>query len=117
MKLVLSSHKVSLTDSIRDHVRSRIQKLESQDGHALSAFVNLERDHEGVPKKKFICTVRVNLPGQTLLARDAEDDLYKAIDLVTKKIQQQIRKRHSKFKAKNTRVAASAKRALLTLAA
>jgi putative sigma-54 modulation protein len=117
MKLVLSAHKVSLTDSIKEHVRSRIEKLESQDGHALSAFVNLERDHEGMPKKKFICTVRVNLPGQTLVARDAEDDLYTAIDLVTKKIQQQIRKRHSKFKAKNTRVAADAKRALLTIAA
>ncbi len=46
-----------------------------------------------------------------------EDDLYAAIDLATKKIQAQIRKRHSKFKAKNTRVAASAKRSLLSMAA
>ena len=117
MKLVLSTHKVSLTDSLKDHVRSRIEKLENQDGHALSAFVNLERDHKGMPEKKFTCTMKVNLPGQCLLARDAEDDLYAAIDLATKKIQAQIRKRHSKFKAKNTRVAATAKRSLLTMAA
>ena len=117
MKLVLSTHKVGLTEALKDHVRSRIEKLENQDGHALSAFVNLERDHKGMPEKKFTCTMKVNMPGQCLLARDAEDDLYKAIDLVTKKIQQQIRKRHSKFKAKNTRVAGAVKRSLLNLAA
>ena len=117
MKLVLSTHKVSLTKSLKDHVRTRIEKIESQDGHALSAFVNLERNHKGMPQKKFTCTMKVNMPGQSLLARDVEDDLYAAIDLATKKIQQQIRKRHSKFKAKNTRMAAAAKRRLSSMAA
>ena len=117
MKLVLSTHKVSLTDSLKEHVRSKIEKLENQDGHALSAFVNLERDHKGAPEKKYTCTMKVNMPGQSLVARDAENDLYASVDLVTKKIQQQIRKRHSKFKAKNTRVAAAAKKALLSAGA
>ena len=113
MKLVLSAHKVSLTKSLKEYVRSKIEKIEGHDGHALSAFVNLERDHKGVPEKKYTCTMKVNMPGQSLVARDAKNDLYVAVDLVTKKIQQQIRKRHSKFKAKNTRVAAAAKMALL----
>ena len=74
--------------------------------------MNLERDHIGHPDKRFTCTMKVALPGQNLIARDAEGDLYTAIDIVTKKVQSQLRKRHSKFKAKNTRVAAAAKRAL-----
>ena len=110
MKLVLSAHKVTLTDGLRDHVRQCVEKLEHQDTHALAAFVNLERDHKGIPKKKFNCTMKVSLPGQTLIARDSKDDLYAAIDLVTKKVQAQLRKRHSKFKALNHKVAASAKR-------
>ena len=114
MKLVLSTHKITLTDGLKDHVRQCVEKLENQDTHALAAFVNLERDHKGIPKNKFNCTMKVSLPGQTLIARDSKDDLYAAIDLVTKKIQQQIRKRHSKFKAKNTRMAAAAKKALLS---
>ena len=117
MKLVLSTHKVSLTKSLKEYVRSKFEKLESQDGYALSAFVNLERDHKGKPAKKYTCTMKVNLPGQSLIARDAENDLYAAVDLATKKIQQQIRKRHSKFKAKNTRVAATVKKSLLSAAA
>ena len=117
MKLVLSTHKVSLTDSLKNHVRSKIEKLENQDGHALSAFVNLERDHKGMPKKKFTCTMKVPLPGQCLPARDAEDALYAAIDLATKKVQAQLRKRHNKFKAKTHKQAATAKRAMRAMAA
>ena len=56
-------------------------------------------------------------PGQNLVARDAESDLYAAIDLVTKKIQAQLRKRHNKFKSRNHKVAASAKQALQAAAA
>jgi len=36
--------------------------------------------------------------GNDLYATDRENDLYAAIDLVTKKIEQQIRKRHNKRK-------------------
>ena len=55
--------------------------------------------------------MQVSLPGPDLFAQDVEMDLYAAIDLVAKKIEQQIRKRHSKFKARNHKVAARGKRA------
>ena len=85
MKLVLSTHKVTLTDGLKEHVRLCIEKLDHQETHALKAFVNLERDHKGVPEKQYTCTMKLALPGQNLIARDAESDLYAAIDLVTKK--------------------------------
>jgi ribosomal subunit interface protein len=44
-----------------------------------------------------------------LFAEDSENDLYAAIDLVTKKIEQQLRKRHSKYKARNHTEAARGK--------
>ena len=49
-------------------------------------------------------------PGPDLFAEDAETDLYAAIDLVAKKIEQQIRKRHSKYKARKHSEASSSKR-------
>jgi ribosome-associated translation inhibitor RaiA len=45
-----------------------------------------------------------------LFAEDAETDLYAAVDLVTKKIEQQIRKRHNKYKARKHKQAARSKR-------
>ena len=45
--------------------------------------------------------MRIAVSGPDYFAEDWEDDLFKAIDLATKKIEQQIRKRHSKEKAKS----------------
>jgi putative sigma-54 modulation protein len=50
------------------------------------------------------------MPGPDLYAEDWEIDLYAAIDLVMKKIEQQIRKRHSKYKARNHSEASQGKR-------
>ena len=46
--------------------------------------------------------MRLAVRGPDLFAEDRESDLYAAIDCVTKKIEQQIRKRHSKRKAAQT---------------
>ena len=40
--------------------------------------------------------MRLTMPGRDLYAEDYEEDLYAAIDLVAKKVEQQIRKRHKK---------------------
>ena len=110
MKLILSTHNVTLTKAIEDHILSRIEKLEHFDRWAINARVTLEHDHTKVPERAFTCSIRLTVPGPDLFAEDSESDLYAAIDLVTKKIEQQIRKRRSKFKARNHTEAAAGKR-------
>jgi putative sigma-54 modulation protein len=110
MKLVLSTHNVTLTKAIEDHIRNRIEKLEHFDRFAIDARVTLEHDNIKVPERAFTCSMRLTMPGPDLFAEDSESDLYAAIDLVTKKIEQQIRKRHNKFKARNHTEASNGKR-------
>jgi ribosomal subunit interface protein len=55
--------------------------------------------------------MRLSVPGPDLYALDCKEDLYAAIDLVTKKIEQQLRKRHNKFKARKHAAGASVKEA------
>jgi putative sigma-54 modulation protein len=110
MKLILIPHNVTLTKAIEDHVVSRIEKLDHMDQRVVDARVTLEHDHTRVAEKQFICSVRLSMRGPDLFAKDVENDLYAAIDLVTKKIEQQIRKRHSKRKARKHKVAARTKR-------
>src|ERR1044072_521254 len=105
MKLILSTHNVTLTKAIEDHIVSRIDKLEHFDRMAINARVTLEHDHTKVPERAFSCSMRLTVPGPDLFAEDAESDLYAAIDLVTKKIEQQIRKRPSKHKSRNNTAA------------
>ena len=110
MKLILSTHNVTLTKAIEDHVVGRLEKLEHFDRRTVDARVTLEHDHTRAPKKQFICSMRLSIHGPDLFAEDAESDLYAAMDKVAKKIEQQIRKRHSKWRARKRKVAARTKR-------
>ncbi len=110
MKLILSAHNITLTKAIEDHILSKLEKLEHLDRFALDARVTLEHDTAKVSDKKFKCSVRLTVPGPDLFAEDREEDLYAAIDVVVKKIEQQIRKRQNKFKARNHGEAAAGKR-------
>ncbi len=110
MNLILSTHNVTLTKAIEDHILDRITKLEHLDRFAVNARVTLEHDQTKAPERQFSCSIRLAVPGPDLFAADVESDLYAAIDLVAKKIEQQIRKRHNKFKARKRTVAARSKR-------
>ena len=109
MKLVLSTHNLTLTKAIEDHLRVRIEKLDHLDRYAIDARVTLEHDHTKAPERQFNCSILLCMPGPDLFAEDSESDLYSAIDLVTKKIEQQLRKRHGKFKTRNHAEAARGK--------
>jgi putative sigma-54 modulation protein len=109
MKLVLSTPNVTLTKAIEEHIVSKIEKLEHLDHAAIDARVTLEHDHTRVPERQFTCSVRLSVPGPDFFAEDSESDLYAAIDIVMKKIEQQIRKRQNKYKARNHTEAARGK--------
>jgi putative sigma-54 modulation protein len=111
MKLILTAHNVTLTKSIEDHILGKIDKLEHFDRFAINARVTLDHDSTKAPEKQFTCSLRLSVPGPDLFAEDCESDLYAAIDLAAKKIEQQIRKRQSKHKAKNHTLASRSKRA------
>lgn len=110
MKFILSTHNLTLTKAIEDHILSRIEKLEHLDQRAMEARVIIEHDHTRGPDKAFKCSMRIGVRGPDLYAEDVEADLYAAIDLVAKKVETQIRKRRSKVKARKHTEAASIKR-------
>jgi putative sigma-54 modulation protein len=110
MKLVLSTHNLKLTKGIEQHILDRIDKLEHYDRWAVDARVIIENDHTRAPAKQFGCSIRLSVRGPDLYAEDHDADLYAAIDKVTKKIEQQIRKRHLKRKEARHKDAAELKR-------
>jgi len=110
MNLILNTHNVTLTKAIEDHVHARISQLEHLDRFAIDARVILEHDTSKATDRQFKCSMRVSMPGPDLYAEDSETDLYAAIDLVAKKIEQQIRKRHGKWKVRKHNEASRTKR-------
>jgi len=110
MKLILSTHNVTLTKAIEEHILARLDKLDNLDKWTIDARVTLEHDNTRTPEKQFACSMRLRMRGPDLFAVDQQSDMYAAIDCVTKKIEQQIRKRHSKRKATKHTVASRTKR-------
>jgi putative sigma-54 modulation protein len=100
MKFILSTHNITLTQEIEDRILERVRKLEKLDRRAVEVRVTIEHDKTKVPERQLICSVRLGVRGPDLFAEDAESDLNTAIDLVMKKVEQQIRKRHGKFKTR-----------------
>jgi putative sigma-54 modulation protein len=109
MKLVLMTHNLTLTAGIENHIISRVQKLEHLHERAVDVRVTIEHDKTKSPERQFTCAMRLGVRGPDLFAEDTEADLYAAIDKVTKKIEQQIRKRHNKAKARKHSDAAKSK--------
>jgi ribosome hibernation promoting factor len=110
MKLIITPHNVTLTKAIEDHIVSRIDQLAHLDRFAIDVRVILEHDTTKATDRQFKCSMLLAMPGPDLYAEDSETDLYTAIDLVAKKIEQQIRKRHNKYKARKHKQASRSKR-------
>ena len=110
MKLILTTHNLTLTKTLEARVVRKLQQLEHFDSRAVDARVVLEHDHKRVPERQFSCSMQLAMRGPDLFAEARDSDLYAAIDIVGKKIAQQIRKRHSKIKARKHKVAARSKR-------
>ncbi len=110
MKFVLTTHNVTLTQAIEDHILAKLDKLDHIDRWLVDARVNLEKDHTAhSPAQQFKCAIRLGIRGNDLFAEDKEADLYTAIDLTVKKLEQQLRKKHSKAKARIHKVASRQK--------
>ena len=78
MKLILSTHNVTLTKAIEDHLLDKIDKLDHLDRWVIDARVTLEQDHPGVITQKFGWSIRLGVRGPDLFAEARENDLYGA---------------------------------------
>jgi len=110
MKLILSTHNVTLTDAIEQHVLHRLEHVEHMDRWLLDARVTLEKDHTAhQPDRQYKCGVRLGIRGNDLYGESRHADLYTAIDVATKKVEGQIRKKHNFAKAKKHKLASRQK--------
>ena len=62
MKFILSTHNVTLTKAIEDHILARINQLEHLDRFAIDARVILEHDTTKPTDKQFKCSMRLAMP-------------------------------------------------------
>ncbi|MFJ7977640.1 ribosome hibernation-promoting factor, HPF/YfiA family [Peribacillus sp. NPDC096379] len=97
MEYNIRGENIEVTPAIREYVEKKIGKLERYFSHApdATAMVNLRVNHN-------TSKVEVTIPMTNLVLRAEEDnaDMYAAIDLITDKLERQIRKHKTKVNRK-----------------
>src|SRR4051794_25147369 len=66
MKLILSTHSVTVAMAIEDHILPRLDQLAHLDRFALDARVILEHDTSKATDRQFKCSIRLRMPGPDL---------------------------------------------------
>ena len=99
LKFNIRGENVEVTDSIRDYVVKRISKLQKffEDNVEATAHVNLKV----YPNRTYKVEVTIPLPYLTLRAEETSNDMYGSVDLVTDKLERQIRKYKTKINRKS----------------
>jgi len=91
MQLNVSGHHVEVTDSLRDYVETKIEKIGRH--FDLVSAVNCILT---VEKLRHKAEATINVNGGTIYADNTEEDMYAAIDGLVDKLDRRVRKHKEK---------------------
>jgi putative sigma-54 modulation protein len=93
MQMTIHGHHLEITDPIREHVKSKLSKLERhyQPINSISVFLSIDKSIQ-----KAEATIHVS--GAELFANAEYDDLYVAIDALSDKLDRQLIKHKEKHR-------------------
>jgi putative sigma-54 modulation protein len=87
MNITITGHQISLTTAIKNYISKRLMKVQRHFDHRLDIHFVLE-----VEKILNKIEVTTYLPGKDIHIKTEDKDMYKAIDLITDKMDRQILK-------------------------
>ena len=93
MQLNITGHHIEVTDSLKNYVEEKLERLEKHFDHVNNVHVILT-----VEKLRQKAEATVNVNGASLFADATEEDMYASIDAMTDKLDRQIKKHKEKLK-------------------
>lgn len=92
MQLTISGHQIDLTDSMKQYIGEKMQRIERHFDHLNSIDVVLH-----VEKIHHKAEATINAKGVTMHAHADSDNMYATIDDLTDKLDSQVRKHKEKL--------------------
>ena len=109
-QIIIKTHHVDITSSIKDYVDKKLSKLE----HFFDKIeeIQVDLDVETFPNEedRQIVSATVLVPGSALIAKASSKDLYASVDGMVDKLQRQLKKYKDKLRLKNRKQAMKNKR-------
>ncbi|WP_430461379.1 ribosome hibernation-promoting factor, HPF/YfiA family [Thalassolituus sp. LLYu03] len=95
MKINISGHHVEVTESLQSYVEEKLAKLERHFDNITTGQVTLT-----VVKERMTAEATIHVAGADMHAKAEDDDMYKAIDDMTDKLDRQVLKHKEKTVAR-----------------
>ena len=102
MQVSLSGHHVDITESLRNYVHEKVEKLDRHFDKALDIHIVLT-----VEKLRHKAEATLHVSGSNLHADDVQEDMYAAIDGLIDKLDRQGKKHKEKMKSHRIKGAAA----------
>ena len=94
MQVNLTGRHLEITDSIRNYVNSKFEKLERHFDNVTMVNVIL-----GIEKQRQIAEANFHVSGQDIFAETENEDMYAAIDALVDKLDRQLMKYKEKLQS------------------
>jgi len=102
VKVAVTFRHTQPTEALKKYAEEKVHRIGRYFSRSLEAHVVLAVD----AKERQVAEVALNAHGITIHGKEETEDLYSAIDLVTDKIERQIKKRKEKTKLRRRRTKA-----------
>ena|SRR3990167_2206599 len=93
MQVNFTGHGLEITPALRQLVENKFEKIQRHFDHITSAHITF-----GVQKLENTAEITIHIPGHQLHAVAKSNDMYKAVDEMLNKLDQQIVKHKEKLK-------------------
>jgi len=98
MQIKITGRRMPVTDPIRSYAEekiSKIAKIHDRDDMSVDVVLHVEKNPSN--KNKDVAEVTAHMKGMVVRAEEAAPDMYQAIDLVSEKLERQMRKYKTKL--------------------
>ncbi|HIA09411.1 MAG TPA: ribosome-associated translation inhibitor RaiA [Chromatiaceae bacterium] len=92
MQISVTGQHLEVTDSLRNYVQTKLDRLERHFDHVTNAHVVLS-----VEKVRQKAEATINMSGNKIFADDTQEDMYAAIDALVDKLDRQVKKHKEKI--------------------
>ncbi|MDX2246037.1 MAG: ribosome-associated translation inhibitor RaiA [Bacteroidia bacterium] len=99
MKITIQSIHFDAADRLKDYIQKKCDKLDQFFDRIIDGEVTLKVHNENKGGNKFV-ELKVNVPGDTLVASESGQTFEEATDLTTDKIKEQLRRYKGKTKGR-----------------
>ena len=104
MDIIVKGRRMDVTPAIREYAEEKVGRVAKiLDSMLMSAEVELYTERNRSIEKGQVAEVTIYTKGPVIRAKEASSDLYAAIDLVSEKLERQVRKYKTKVVDRHTK--------------